>query len=74
MRRAGASEFSSWASSWQMRSDPALLQSSCSNLRRLLNLVFDSPGRASVVAELQIHYRPILELKENEHHFFYGER
>ena len=45
-----------------------------SNLRRLLNLVFDSPGRASVVAELQIHYRPILELKENEHHFFYGER
>ena len=45
-----------------------------SNPRRLLNLVFDSPGRASVVAELQIHYRPILELKENEHHFFYGER
>ena len=42
--------------------------------RRLLNLVFDSPGRASVVAELQIHYRPILELKENEHHFFYGEQ
>ena len=30
---------------------------------RLLNLVIEFEGFASVVGELQIHYRPILELK-----------
>ena len=29
----------------------------------LINLVIDFPGYAPVVGELQIHYRPILELK-----------
>ena len=39
--------------------------------RRLINLVVDFPGHAPVVGELQIHYRPILELKEYELHFHY---
>ena len=38
---------------------------------RLMNLVVDFPGCAPVVGELQIHYRPILELKEYELHFHY---
>ena len=39
--------------------------------RRLINLVVNFPGHAPVVGELQIHYRPILELKEYELHFHY---
>ena len=31
--------------------------------RRLINVVYESPAHAPVVAEIQIHYRPILELK-----------
>ena len=38
---------------------------------RLINIVVDFPGFVPVVAELQIHYRPILELKEYEHHFLF---
>ena len=39
--------------------------------RRLINLIVNFPGHAPVVGELQIHYRPILELKEYELHFHY---
>ena len=37
----------------------------CFHLRRLrlVNIVIEFPGFAPVVGELQIHYRPILELK-----------
>ena len=31
--------------------------------RRLINIVIKFEGYASVVGELQIHYRPILDLK-----------
>merc|ERR1712185_133490 len=38
----------------------------------LLNVVVGFEGYGiKVVGEIQIHYRPILELKENEMHLFY---
>ena len=39
---------------------------------RLVNIVFRPPNHAPVMCEIQIHYRPILEIKENEAHLFYG--
>ena len=39
---------------------------------RLINCLFKMPNHTPVECEIQIHYRPILELKENEGHLFYG--
>ena len=41
---------------------------------RLINCLFEMENHVPVECEIQIHYRPILELKENEAHLFYGAR
>ena len=36
----------------------------------LINVVVEFPGVMPLIAEIQIHYRPVLELKEAEHFMY----
>ena len=48
---------------WRSRVSPRAAHLTALKILRLLNLKIEFDGFAPVVGELQIHYRPILELK-----------